>query len=75
MPRILLFFFLSWHLLFFIYLLLAVLGLCCSTGFSLAVEDGGYSIVVVCGLLAVAASLVEHRLQDTQASAAAARGL
>ena len=42
---------------------LAVLGLCCCVGFSLVVENGDYSLVVVRGLLIVAASLVvEHRL-------------
>ena len=53
---------------------LAVLGLCCSTGFPLVVENGGSSLVVVCRLLIAVASLVEHRLQDTRASVAAARG-
>ena len=42
---------------------LAVLGLCCGVTFSLAVANGGYSLVVVCGLLTVVASLVaEYRL-------------
>ena len=40
----------------FIYL--AVLGLCCCTGFSLVVASGGYSPVAVPGLLIVVASLV-----------------
>ena len=44
----------------FIYIL-AVLGLCCCTGFSLDAASGGYSLVVVCKLLIVMASLVaEH---------------
>ena len=37
---------------------MAVLGLCCCTGFSLAVASGGYSLVTVRGLLTVLASLV-----------------
>ena len=52
-----------------------MLGLCCSPGSPLVVEKGGYSPAVVCRLLSGVASLVEHRLQDTQASAAAACGL
>ena len=45
----------------FIYL--AVLGLCCYAGFSLAVTSGGYSLVAVHGLIMVVAALVaEHRL-------------
>ena len=37
------------------------LGLCCCTGFSLVVESGGLSLVVVCRLLVSVASLVvEH---------------
>ena len=43
--------------------ILAVLGLHCCIGVSLVVASGGYSLVVVCGLLVVVASLVvEHRL-------------
>ena len=46
-----------------IYLCLTVLGLHCWVGFSLVVESGGYSLVVVHGHLIVAASLVlEHGL-------------
>ena len=46
-----------------IHLFLAVLGLCCSTGFSLDAVSGGYSLVAVPELLiAVASSVVEHRL-------------
>ena len=37
--------------------------------------SGGYSLVVVCGLLIEVASLVEHRLKGTQTSLAAAHGL
>ena len=40
------------------YLLLAVLGLPCCLDFSLVVASGGYSLVVVCGLLKLVASLV-----------------
>ena len=48
----------------FIYLLLAVLGLCCSEGFSLVEVSGVYSPVVLHGLLTVVASLVvEHGLR------------
>jgi len=50
-----------------------VLGLCCFTGFSLDVVSGAYSLVAVHALLiAVASSVVEHRLQGAQASVAAA---
>ena len=57
----------------FIYLFLAVLGLHSCKGFSSVVASGGYSPVVVCGLLvAVAPLVVEHRLW---ASAVAAREL
>ena len=48
---------------FGLFLLLVVLGLCCCVGFSLVAANGGYSLVVVCGLLSVVASLVaEYRL-------------
>ena len=47
----------------FIYLfILAVPGLCCCAGFSLVAEGGGYSLVVVHGLLVAVVSLVEHGL-------------
>ena len=47
----------------FIYLFLAVLGLRCCTGSSLAAVSGGYSPVVVSRLLIAVASLVgEPRL-------------
>ena len=42
----------------FIPLFLAVLGLCCCTGFSLVVESEGYSLAVVVRLLSAVASLV-----------------
>ena len=44
----------------FIYLFLAVLGLCCFLGFSLGLASRGYPPVVVCRLLIVVASLVEE---------------
>ena len=59
--------------LFIIFL--AVLGLCCSTGFSLVVTNGGYSLVTVHRLLIAVASLVKHRLQGSQASVVVAHGL
>ena len=49
--------------LIFVYLFLAVLGLCCSAGFSLVVTSGGYSLVAGHGLLIAVVSLVaEHGL-------------
>ena len=51
---------------FIIYLFLVALGLHFRVGFSLAAVSGCYSLVVVCRLLVVVASLVvglEHRLQ------------
>ena len=54
---------------FGLFLFLVVLGLCCCVGFSLVAANGGYSLVVMCGLLIVVASLVvEHGLQGMQAS-------
>ena len=48
--------------IYFIYAFLAVLGLHCCVGFSLFAESGSYSLVAVCRLLIVVASLVaEHR--------------
>ena len=45
-------------------------------GFSLVVASGGYSLVVVLGLLIVVASLVaEHGLWGSWASAVGAQGL
>ena len=57
----------------YIYIL-AVLGLCCCTGFSLVAASGGYSLVVS-GLFIAVASLVERRLQGMQASVVVAHGL
>ena len=60
--------------LIFIYLILAALGLCCRVGFSLVAAKQGWgvvcsSLVVMCGLLIVVASLVaEHGLWGAQAS-------
>ena len=42
-------------------LFLAVLGLHCRGGFSLAVASGAWCPVAVCGLLAAVASLVAER--------------
>ena len=45
------------------FFILAVLGLHCCAGFSPVAGSGGYSLVAVCGLLIVVASLlVEHSL-------------
>ena len=47
---------------FFFLNFLAVLGLHCCTGFSLAAASGGYSLVAVCRLLfSVASFVAEHR--------------
>ena len=45
----------------FIYLFLAVLSLRCCSGFSRAVDSGGYSLGTACGLLIMAASLAVGR--------------
>jgi len=51
------------RVIFFFKLFLAVLDLPCCTGFSLVVVSGGYSLVAMCRLLIMMASLVvEHRL-------------
>ena len=47
-------------LVLFVYLL-TVLGLHCSLGFSLVVVSGGYSLVLVHGLLFVVSSLAAER--------------
>ena len=53
-----------------------MLGLHCRVDFSLVAESGGYSLVAVCRLLIVMASLVgEHGLQGMRASAVAAHRL
>ena len=47
----------------FTYLFLAVLGLCCCKDFCLVAASGGYSLVAMCRLPIVMASLVaEHGL-------------
>ena len=57
----------------FIYLFLTVLALCCCARISPDVASGGYSLVVVRGLLiAVASVVMEQGLQGTLASGAAA---
>ena len=64
------------YIILFTYLFLAVLGLCCCTGFSLVVASGGYSPVAVPGLLIVVASLVaEPGLSGSWASVVVAPGL
>ena len=53
----------TFKIILFIYLFLALLSLRCCIGFSLVSVSGGYSLVVVCGLLIeVAFLVVEHRL-------------
>ena len=61
----------------FVVVVVVALGLCCCTRvFSVTVESGGYSPVVMHGLLiAVASSVAKHRLQGIQASVVAALGL
>ena len=60
----------------YIIYFLAVLGLHCCTDFSLVVESGGSSLVVVHGPLnAVAFLKAEHRRKGAQASAVVAHGL
>ena len=60
----------------FYHLLLAVLGLCCSAGFSLVVGSKSYSLVKALGLLIAVASLIaEHGLWGAQASVVQASGL
>ena len=59
---------LHFHFFFFqnfIYLFLAVLGLCCCVDFSC--REGGYSLVAVCGFLTAVVSLAERRPQGVQA--------
>ena len=68
------------YFLFFIYL--AALGFTCGmrglrscTSFSLAMASRGYSLVAVSACVAMASLVADHKLQGTQASAAAALGL
>ena len=58
-----------------VFLFLALLGLCCLTGFSLAAASGGSSLVAVPRRLIAVASLVQHGLHGLWASAAVAPGL
>ena len=58
----------------FIYLCIAVLGLCCAS-LSLAVESGGYSLVVLGLLTAVASLIAAHSPEDPWASVIATCGL
>ena len=46
----------------YVILFLAVLDICCHTGFSLVVERGWYPLVVVCQRLIVVASFVVPQL-------------
>ena len=58
------------------HLILAVLGLCCYTGFSLVAARGDEPPVAVYGFLTAAASLVkEHRLNSCGAWAYLLRGM
>ena len=50
-------FFKSYFIIQFIYLFLAVLGLCCSADFSLAVASGGCCVVLVLWILIAVGSL------------------
>ena len=53
-----------------------LLGLCCSSGFFLVAASVGYSLVAVCGLLIMVASLVvEHGSQGAMALVVAAQSL
>jgi len=57
--------FFSYIILFinsFTYLFLAVLGLCCCTGFSLVVANGGCSLLAASRLLTAVVPVPEHRL-------------
>ena len=68
-PHIQLPLFLFFLIMIFIQLFLAVLGLCCCTGFPLVATSRGYSLIAVyrC-LIAVASFVAEHRLQGVQTS-------
>ena len=43
----------NFHYFIYLFIFLAVLGLCCCTSFSLVVVSGGYSLDVVCKFLVV----------------------
>ena len=69
MWSVLLYFFFLFN---FIYLILAVLGLPCCSGFSLAVASRVYTLVALPGLFAVASLVGEDRLWSAEASVAVA---
>ena len=52
-----------------------MLSVSCCIGFSLVAESGGYSLVVVCGLLVAVVSLEERRLSGAGASVVVACAL
>ena len=52
----------------FICLFLAVLDLCCCAQAFPSCKEQGYSVVMACGLMAVASCIAEHGLQSAQAS-------
>ena len=62
---------------FILFVYLTELGLCrCTWAFSLVVASGGYSVLVLRGLLiAVTSLVVEHRFQGARTSVTAAYGL
>lgn len=61
-------FFVNVYMSTYIYIILvAMLGLPCSTGFSLVAENGRFSLVAGRGLLTAVASLVVRRLQGVWA--------
>ena len=62
-------------LILFIYLSLAVLGLCCCTGFPPVVEWGLLSSCDAQLLIAGTSHAADHRLQGTRTSVVAAPGL
>ena len=61
--------------IYFIYLFLSVLGLCCCTRAFSNCSERGLLFVVVCGLLIVVASRCRAWVLGTRASIVAARGL
>ena len=61
---------------FYLFLFLAMLGLCCSVDVSVAAASEGYSLAAMHRFLIVAASVTaEHELSSMQASVVAAHGL
>ena len=59
----------------FMHLFLAVLGLCCCSGFSLVVVSGGYSSLQCAGFSLWWLLVAEHRLYGMRASVVSARRL